>query len=131
MATEPVSKPAAVTNPLATFATALTKGLPEYLAATQGTNPLATAATALPTSLPEYLVDAFQRSVLFLELLRERGNEQVEITSQPLATVLRFDHVILMSGRALPRPINYSLSRIIPPAGTIMGSPHETEKIVR
>jgi hypothetical protein len=53
--------------------------------------------------------------VLFLELLRERGNEQAEITSRPMATVLRFDHEVIMSGRSLPRPINYYLSRIVPP----------------
>jgi Protein of unknown function (DUF3141) len=69
------------------------------------------------TAWPEYMVDAFQRSVLFLDLLRQRGNEEIEITSRPLATVLRFDHEILMDGRSLKRPINYSLSRIVPPAG--------------
>jgi hypothetical protein len=63
------------------------------------------------------MVDAFQRSVLFLELLRRRGNEQAEITSRPMATVLRFDHEVLLSGHSLPRPMNYSLSRIVPPAG--------------
>ena len=69
------------------------------------------------TSWPEYMVDAFQRSVLFLDLLRQRGNEEIEITSRPMATVLRFDHEVLMSGRSLPRPINYALSRIVPPPG--------------
>ena len=34
-----------------------------------------------------------------------------------MATVLRFDHEVLMSGRSLPRPINYALSRIVPPPG--------------
>ncbi len=77
----------------------------------------AAAAGNLMTSWPEYMVDAFQRSVLFLDLLRERGNEQIEITSRPMATVLRFDHEVLMSGRSLPRPINYALSRIVPPPG--------------
>jgi uncharacterized protein DUF3141 len=71
----------------------------------------------LMTSWPEYMVDAFQRSVLFLDLLRQRGNEEIEITSRPMATVLRFDHEELMSGRSLPRPINYSLLRILPPPG--------------
>ncbi len=69
------------------------------------------------TALPEYMVDAFQRSVLFLDLLRQRGNEEIEITSRPMATVLRFDHEELMSGRSLPRPINYSLLRILPLPG--------------
>ncbi len=43
------------------------------------------------TSWPEYTLDAFQRSVLFLDLLRRRGDEEIEITSQPMATVLSFD----------------------------------------
>ena len=63
----------------------------------------------LMTSWPDYMVDAFQRSVLFLDLLRQRGNEEIEITSRPMATVLRFDHEVVMSGRSLPRPMNYSL----------------------
>jgi hypothetical protein len=63
------------------------------------------------------MVDAFQRNVLFLDLLRQRGNEEIEITSRPMATVLRFDHEVLMSGRSLPRPINYALYRIMPLPG--------------
>jgi hypothetical protein len=40
--------------------------------------------------LQEYLVDAFQRTVLYLELLRRRGNQEEEIESQSMATVLHF-----------------------------------------
>ena len=80
--------------------------------------PPATAFGNSMASWPEYMVDAFQRSVLFLDLLRQRGNEEIEITSRPMATVLRFDHEVLMSGRSLPRPINYHLSRIVPPPGS-------------
>ncbi len=69
------------------------------------------------TFLPEYIADVFQRSVLFLDLLRQRGNEEVEITSRPMATVLRFDDEVIMSGKSLPRPINYTLMRIKPPSG--------------
>jgi hypothetical protein len=39
----------------------------------------------------DYLTDAYQRSILFLDLLRWRGNEEVVITARPTATVLRFD----------------------------------------
>ncbi|MEO8250217.1 MAG: DUF3141 domain-containing protein [Burkholderiales bacterium] len=68
---------------------------------------------------PQYAVDALQRSILFLDLMRRRGDEEIEITARPLATVLRFEHQLLMDGRSLPRPINYSLSRIVaPPAMT-------------
>lgn len=72
----------------------------------------------LVAALEEYLVDAFQRNVLFLDVLRQRGNEQEAMTSRPMSTVLSFEHDIIMSGRSLPRPINYSLAKIIPPAGT-------------
>lgn len=67
--------------------------------------------------LAEYLQDSWQRGILFADLMRERGNQQEEITSRPTATVLSFDHEVIASGHALPRPINYSLTRIIPPAG--------------
>jgi hypothetical protein len=66
----------------------------------------------------EYATDAFQRSILFLDVLRRRGNEQEQIASHPLGTVLRFEHASVMSGRSLPKPINFSLARIIPPPGT-------------
>ena len=83
-------------------------------------NPLAAAAGKAMTAWPEYIVDAFQRGVLFLDLLRQRGNEEIEITSRPMATVLRFDHEVLMSGRSLQRPINYGLWRIVPPTGVVI-----------
>ncbi|HUZ73058.1 MAG TPA: DUF3141 domain-containing protein [Stellaceae bacterium] len=99
-----MSMPAAARNP---FGLAL-PFLPSRSAAASGT---------FMTAWPEYVVDAFQRSVLFLDMLRQRGNEEIEITARPMATVLRFGHEILMSGRSLPRPINYALSRIVPPPG--------------
>ncbi len=65
----------------------------------------------------EYTIDTFQRSVLFMNLLRERGNQQAHSAAQPAATVLRFDHEVIRSGHSLPKPINYFLSRIVPPPG--------------
>ncbi len=79
--------------------------------------PFAVSSINPVASGSEYMVDAFQRSVLFFDLLRQRGNEEIEITSRPMATVLRFDHEELMSGRSLARPINYSLLRILPLPG--------------
>lgn len=72
---------------------------------------------SLLTSWPDFLIDGWQRGVLFLDLLRQRGNGEVEITSRPFATVLSFAHEVLMDGRSLPRPINYALSRIVPAPG--------------
>ena len=79
--------------------------------------PLGVGSGKLLAAWPEYLFDAFQRSVLFFDLLRQRGDEEVEITSRPMATVLSFGHELLIDGRSLPRPINYTLSRIVPPSG--------------
>jgi len=85
--------------------------------------PFASAGDAMwqwPTRLAEdltaYWTDAAQRTTLFLDLLRQRGDEQAGMTSRPLATVLTFDHEIIMGGSSLPRPINFSLARVIPPA---------------
>lgn len=79
--------------------------------------------------LSSYVVDAVQRGTLFLDLLRRRGNAQIEITSRPMATVLRFEHETIMTGRSLERPTNYALSRILPPAGTTVDE-HERPVIV-
>lgn len=83
---------------------------PDKLAAVKG-------APVPAGPLADYMIDAYQRSVLFLDTLRQRGDEQKKITSRPMATVLTFEHEIILSGRSLQRPINYSLSRIIPPPG--------------
>ena len=79
--------------------------------------PSAASFGNLMTALPEYMVDVFQRSVLFFDLLWKRGNDEIEMTSRPMITVLRFDHEVPMSGRSLARPINYHLSRIVPLPG--------------
>ena len=95
-----MSKPASATRPFG-------------LRGSRFPEPLRSASGNAMTAWPEYMVDAFQRSVLFLDLLRQRGNEEIEITSRPMATVLSFGHEVLMDGRSLPRPINYTLSRIL------------------
>ncbi len=82
--------------------------------------PSAVSASNVLASWPEYTIDAFQRSVLFLDLLRRRGDEEIEISSRPMATVLSFEHEVLMDGRSLSRPINYVLSRIVPPPGVLV-----------
>ena len=74
-------------------------------------------AATVATALTDYVVDTAERSVLFLDILRKRGNEQAEMASRPLATVLSFGHEILLGGEGLRRPINYSLARVIPPPG--------------
>lgn len=62
-----------------------------------------------------YLFDAWQRSVLFLDVLRQRGNQYREQTAKTAPHVLQFPFELLMNGRDLERPVNYGLIRILPP----------------
>ncbi len=64
----------------------------------------------------EYSVDAMQRSVLFWDVMRKRGNQTINhfLAGQP--PVLEFEYETIMDGRTLDRPANYSLLRIIPDA---------------
>jgi pimeloyl-ACP methyl ester carboxylesterase len=64
-----------------------------------------------------YGVDLAQRSVLFWDTLRQRGNVFIEHEQQGLPPVLHFAHETVMDGRTLARPVNYALLRIVPPAG--------------
>lgn len=66
----------------------------------------------------DYWRDSFERSVLYLDVMRERGNQYLEHIEKTKPNVLGFDAELLMDGRDLPRPANYELMRIIPPAGT-------------
>ena len=64
----------------------------------------------------EYWVDAWQRSILSLDVLRERGNIYLEHNAQNAPNVLSFAFELVRDGRTLPRPVNYALVRIVPPA---------------
>jgi pimeloyl-ACP methyl ester carboxylesterase len=66
----------------------------------------------------DYATDFWQRSALFLDILRQSGNQQEEMTSRPGYAVLIFDYEIILKGTELPRPVNYALVRVVPPAGT-------------
>nr|MCU0813794.1 DUF3141 domain-containing protein [Burkholderiaceae bacterium] len=65
----------------------------------------------------DYVVDRWQRSVLTLDVLRERGNVYLEHAESGKPPVLVFDHEVIMDGRALEDPANYALARIVPPKG--------------
>jgi pimeloyl-ACP methyl ester carboxylesterase len=64
----------------------------------------------------EYWRDAFERSVLWLDVLRRRGNQYLEQTKRTAPNVLSFQPEVIVDGRTLPRPVNYILVRIVPPA---------------
>ncbi|HTK00283.1 MAG TPA: DUF3141 domain-containing protein [Bordetella sp.] len=78
----------------------------------------ANAAVSLdPQNWYSYAVDATQRSILFWNTLRQRGNRFIENAAQGLKPVLHFDYDIVADGRTFDRPVNYALLRIKPPAG--------------
>jgi pimeloyl-ACP methyl ester carboxylesterase len=64
-----------------------------------------------------YGLDAFQRGILFLDVLRQRGARYEEHTAKKAPHVLKFEFELVMDGSELPRPVNYALIRIVPPAG--------------
>ncbi|HUM09943.1 MAG TPA: DUF3141 domain-containing protein [Myxococcaceae bacterium] len=66
----------------------------------------------------EYWFDAWQRSVLLLDTLRQRGNRYLEQGQKDVPHVLEFEAELVRDGRSLPRPTNYLLVRIVPPPGT-------------
>src|SRR5262245_38759872 len=65
----------------------------------------------------EYAADFTQRSILFLDTMRERGNTFVERQRAGMPPVLHFDYETVLDGRTLERPVNYALVRIVPPTG--------------
>jgi pimeloyl-ACP methyl ester carboxylesterase len=65
----------------------------------------------------EYATDFAQRSVLFWDVLRERGNDYIEHKKEGTPPLLAFKWEIISDGRTFDRPVNYALIRIIPPEG--------------
>jgi len=61
----------------------------------------------------EYLYDAAQRSVLFGDIIRKRGNTYLDHLKQDQPPVLAFEYDIISDGRTLERPVNYQLVRIV------------------
>jgi hypothetical protein len=68
----------------------------------------------------DYTVDAWQRSILFLDVLRQRGNQYREQMAKEAPHVLQFQGELVLDGRTLPRPVNYVLARITPPEGIVV-----------
>jgi len=65
----------------------------------------------------EYLQDLGQRWILFLDTLVRRGDASKARESEGFKPVLAFDYEVIVDGRKLDRPVNYTLVRIKPPEG--------------
>lgn len=67
-----------------------------------------------------YAEDAAQRTLLYTDIRRRRGNQYRAHLKEAVPNVLNFPCELVMSGADLPRPVNYGLVRIIPPEGTVV-----------
>jgi hypothetical protein len=67
-----------------------------------------------------YTVDFAQRSVLFWDTLRQRGNEFLERNKAGVEPALHFDYDVVLDARHFERPVNYALLSIRPPEGVVV-----------
>jgi len=90
-------------------------------AVTEAFAQLAPAAAASPLQSRDewqrYATDFAQRSILFWDALRERGNQFLERERTGKPPVLHFGYEMVLDGRTLARPANYALVRIEAPEG--------------
>jgi hypothetical protein len=63
----------------------------------------------------DYMIDLTQRTILFWDVMRERGNRFREHEAKTVPHVLRYGVELVVDGRTLERPVNYGLVRIVPP----------------
>jgi hypothetical protein len=61
----------------------------------------------------DYFVDSFQRSVLFWNTMRKRGDNFLEHFRAGQPPVLVFDYEIILDGREFERPVNFALAKIL------------------
>jgi hypothetical protein len=65
----------------------------------------------------EYLIDLSQRTILFWDVMRARGNGYREHEAKTVPHVLRYQVELIVDGRTLERPVNYGVVRVVPPEG--------------
>ncbi|MFC7367186.1 DUF3141 domain-containing protein [Vreelandella zhaodongensis] len=93
-------------------------GTPDQSAALPGGEALASVLDpfGFGRAAVSYWRDSVERSVLYLDVMRERGNQYLEHMEQTKPNVLGFDTEVLVDGRTLPHPTNYELLRVLPPS---------------
>jgi len=67
---------------------------------------------ATHASSSAYARDISERSLLFLDVLRERADNMIEHERQGMPPLLDFDHELILDARRFDRPANYALLRI-------------------
>ncbi|HYG41651.1 MAG TPA: DUF3141 domain-containing protein [Bordetella sp.] len=67
------------------------------------------------TAAYEYAVDTLQRSALYADVMRQRGNQYHSHMAKRAPNVLSMKSELVLDGREFARPVNYGLLRILPP----------------
>ena len=65
------------------------------------------------TDWSEYCWDTAERSILFMDVVRKRGNIYLEHLQKGQPPVLVFNYETILDGRTFERPVNYALVRIL------------------
>lgn len=68
-------------------------------------------------AMAEYMTDAWQRSTLYWDVMRQRGDQYRDHMAKAAPNVLDYEFELIVDGRELPRPVNYGLVRILPSDG--------------
>ena len=67
-----------------------------------------------------YAIDSVQRSILFWDALRQRGNSFIEHERAGKPPVLHFKYEMVLDARQFKQPVNYALVRITPPKDVVV-----------
>ncbi|CAH1669979.1 DUF3141 domain-containing protein [Chelatococcus asaccharovorans] len=98
-------------------ATAWTSYLDAAQAATRPLSEASAAPDAFWADVTGYWLDYAQRSILFWDTLRQRGNNWLEHEKAGKPPLLHFQWEMVADARQFAQPVNYALVRILPPAG--------------
>src|SRR5262249_7175994 len=88
----------------------------------RGNEPLGGGEIRMHLPALEYVTDAAQRSLLFWDVLRQRGNQYREHLAETAPHVLDYAVELVIDGRTLSPSVNYALVRVIPPPGVEIDS---------
>src|SRR5262249_16111901 len=106
------------------------------IAATKGerkmpsNQPISRTGFGIFSPLIDYLLDAGQRTLLFWDVLGERGNQYREHLAKVAPHVLDYQAELVIDGRTLARPVNYVLARVIPPTSVELDPEHRPFVII-
>jgi pimeloyl-ACP methyl ester carboxylesterase len=76
-----------------------------------------TGIFGLVSSALDYITDRAQRSVLFWDVMHQRGNQYRAHLAENIPHLLHYASEPIMDGASLEHPVNFFLVRIIPPPG--------------